>query len=152
MRFQSHPCSCGAAACLNAIIALGGRATEAELRSLAGTTKEGTSADGIVKALRDSGYTAVRRIFAQELDAWEWLQEELLRGKAVIIDVDDGEHWVAAIGFLGDKVTLADSGRYRKNVQENGVLVLPKLELLERWRFETEGEIWFQGISVGKKR
>jgi hypothetical protein len=60
--------------------------------------------------------------------AWRYMRSWLVSGWPVALAVDEDEHWVAAIGVLGDRVLVADSA------DPELVLSYTRDQLLDRWR------------------
>lgn len=52
-----------------------------------------------------------------------------MSGVPVIIHLDEEEHWVVAMGCLGDSLIAFDSHRNALNQEENGVRVLTPQDL-----------------------
>jgi ABC-type bacteriocin/lantibiotic exporter with double-glycine peptidase domain len=134
MRFQALPYSCGAAAVVNTARVFGKRVDERRIRTMAATSPEGTSPEGIMAALRGIGYSATIYEGKKSSQAWQWLNGALVHGSVIILSVDLWQHWVACIGLNGDRVILIDSANTVNNLREHGVQVLPKAKLLKRWR------------------
>jgi len=153
MRFQDKTFSCGAAAVVNAARALGKRVSERKTRTLAFTDDTGTGNEGVIAAARSLGYAAVGYDAESRNHAWRWLRGALLQGSVVIMAVDQWAHWVACIGMLGERVILVDSSNMKKNKQENGVHVLSKERLMQRWWYGRRSEDYpLYGICISKNR
>lgn len=153
MRYQQLTFSCGPGAVVNALRALGVMIDERRVRSLAGTTTNGTDEFGIISAVRALGYTASDFSVKSRNHAWRWLHGALLQGSAVIISVDRWSHWVTCIGLLGDRVVLIDPAKVKSNMRENGVHVLSKDRLIARWRSSRKSkDNCYQAICVSKAK
>lgn len=144
MRFQSNRSSCGPAALHNALAALGIARSEEELIALTKQTPDGTSARQLLSALRtintpDSGLKALPTRWRSGDDAvvglWWNIKEH---GRPTILCVDELEHWVCAIGVLGQRFLVADSADNRL------VISYKPQELLARWGAEDN----YYGIIV----
>lgn len=140
-QYQTNRASCGPASLVNALAALGVSRTEEEMIRAAGQTVNGTSAKGLRKALADIGgmVNAPLRYTSSDvalLSLWHWISE---RGRPIILCVDDHEHWVVAVGYLGGRFVLIDSADNRL------VLYYDPKELLERWEGPTGG---YYGLIV----
>lgn len=110
MRLQDTQANCGPASLHNALAAIGIHRTQDELEALCKTTgTAGTSPRNLQAAIRALGRVPVvineRRdeVAVLMLDAW------LREGRPVVLCVDGGSHWVAAVGTLGrTQVLVAD--------------------------------------------
>lgn len=117
MRLQSRKFSCGPGAVRNALEALGHVRTEEELKKLCGTTVEGTSAAGILRALkavREACQLVGPSLLKQRSPeiALLLLEKFLSTGRPVIVPVRTDEpwdHWIAVGGRLGDRLVCLDS-------------------------------------------
>src|SRR3990167_7967228 len=107
MRLQDEPNGCGAAALCNALQAVGQSLSLEAAAKLAGTSNEGTSAAGLLKALKTLGYHASTVLTESPDGAWAALCGNLLMGLPVILCVAHEDHWVTAIGLLGGLVLIA---------------------------------------------
>lgn len=145
MRFQSNKSSCGPAALHNALTALGLSRTEDELIALTGQRPPGTSARGLVKAIKAvSDETnkllgeCVRwtSLDSAQVGLWYYVSE---RGRPVILCVDDFEHWVVCAGHLGTRFAVVDSADNRM------IIYYTASELAERWEGPNGG---YHGIIV----
>lgn len=146
MRFQENFGSCGAAMVVNIACAFGMKVSEARVRALAGTTRHGTDEDGVKAALRALGFNVTDFTEESAAKAWLLLHGAVKRGQAVGLAVDNDEHWVACVGSLGERVTVADSAWDRKNKFNNGIHYLSRLQLMRRW-VRQDG---YYGIVAGK--
>lgn len=153
MRYQQLTYSCGAGAIVNALRALGVRVDERKVRTLAGTTCDGTDETGVIHALRALGHSASEFTGKSRNHAWRWLHGALLQGSAVIISVDLWQHWVTCIGLLGDRVILIDPAKVQSNMKENGIHVLSKERLIARWRSSRRNkDNIYQAICVSRAK
>jgi ABC-type bacteriocin/lantibiotic exporter with double-glycine peptidase domain len=109
MVLQDEKSGCGKAAGVNALKALGRGTTQEAFGELAGTGPEGTYPAGMIKAFEALGCTPVRIAESIGGRAWATLRGHLLDGHPVVLCVDNWEHWVVAIGLLGDRVVVVDS-------------------------------------------
>lgn len=119
MRFQSNRSACGPAALHNALSALGIARSEDELIQLTGQKPAGTSAAGLLKAIRaisDAANPLVgEAVMWRNKDEairglWWYLTE---RGRPLILCVDNFDHWVACTGYLGYRFAVMDSADNR---------------------------------------
>jgi ABC-type bacteriocin/lantibiotic exporter with double-glycine peptidase domain len=137
MRFQRTTFTCGPAAIVNALRSLGVRVSERRVRAHSATTEEhGTNAHGLRSALERLGFNGVELLGEKEGPAWQQLTDALLSGFPTILLVDRWQHWITAIGSIGDNVIVFDSKRTKKNREENGVHVISRKELFERWHVD----------------
>lgn len=147
MRYQKHPWSCGSAAVVNALRCFGKRVSESRISQAAETSeKDGTTEDGITEALRQFGASATHYDSDEATRSWEWLRGRLMDDTPVILCVDSWQHWVTAVGVIGNRVIMVDPANTQKNVSENSVHVLGRKEMMKRWKNGRESR--FFGISV----
>ena len=132
---QKRVWSCGAAVVRNVFRIYGVRVAEHEIWPHSETTKEfGTSEHGILNALKVWEFSPRQHKFSDKEKAWEWLHGTLSLGYPVILAVENWEHWVLAIGSLGDLgVAIFDSSNFKVNTYENGCHVWSKKKLLYKW-------------------
>lgn len=129
MRFQTNQSTCGPTALFNALVALGVERSLDECEHLCGTTTEGTDGPALVRgAAKIPGLTPVPLRESRPDVAVLRLVAALRAGRPVVLAVDSDEHWVAAVGLLGERVLVADSA------DNELVQSLPLSQLLERWR------------------
>lgn len=110
MRLQDSQANCGSTAVKNALCALGiDRSTE-ECELLCGTTAtQGTPPHRMIKGLESIHELDVQVIHeSREEIALLLLREALRDGRPVILLVDNAEHWISAIGLLGERIDIAD--------------------------------------------
>lgn len=114
MRYQSHRAACGAAALHNALQALGISRSEEELGGLAGTTADGTSSRGMIKAIKAIGTDHEligknmrwKDIESAQVGLWFLVAN---KGRPVILCTEDFGHWVACVGYTGGRFIVVDS-------------------------------------------
>lgn len=135
MRFQSNAANCGPAALRNALLCRGIVRSEAELETLVECTPaEGTSAKGILKALKaiQKEHPEVEGSVISEARSDVGLLKILANvqfGNPIIVCVDNNEHWATVIGMLGQNIFLmADPA------DEELVLCYKPAEFLARWK------------------
>lgn len=151
MRFQQKTYSCGAAAIHNSLRCYGVNVSEKRIRSVAGTNKEqGTSPAGIMSALDHLGFSSEVWEDDKKVKSWEWLTEQLRQGHPVILCFQNWQHYVTAIGMVGERVLIFDSARTKKSLKENGVWMLNRNGLLRKWYHTQEGLL--SGYAVLKKK
>jgi ABC-type bacteriocin/lantibiotic exporter with double-glycine peptidase domain len=139
MKIQRAPFLCGPLAVVNAARALGVHLTEREVRAHTGTTKkEGTNQWGILSALEKLGFRFIE-VKADKLAAFELLRREIDDGAAAILSVEDGGHWAAAIGVIGQRIVTFDSWNSAANKSECGVDVVDGRQLLRWWTADNTG-------------
>lgn len=150
VRYQKTSYSCGATAVMNALRSLGKRVSERRISSLAGTEPEkGTTEDGVLVSIRELGFVAMRYETDDKVAAWAWMSESLKSSRPIILCISNWQHWVTAIGMLGDRVIIVDPTNAMTNKRENGVVVLSKRELIRKWMHSQKGG--FFGISIGRR-
>ena len=116
MRYQSNRASCGPAALHNALAALGINRSEDELIALCKqTATEGTSPAKLIRAIKAISSPEAELIgepFKRKsmADAWAGLWFLVAqRGRPAILCVDNFDHWVACVGYFGDRFMVVDS-------------------------------------------
>lgn len=110
-KLQDSPANCGALALVNAFDALGEKLGVRAAETLADTSPvKGTQETGLKKALKKLEKHPMEIHNKDAFRAWTLLQGFLRQGFPVLLLVDDGEHWVVAIGTLGpERVLVVDS-------------------------------------------
>jgi ABC-type bacteriocin/lantibiotic exporter with double-glycine peptidase domain len=112
VRMQDSQANCGPFALKNALEALGIQRSAVELEKACGTTAtKGTPLRGIYRAaVKIEGCDPVvlreRRMDVAMLK----LDHSVRKGRPAVLIVDQGNHWVAVVGTLGDRYLVADSG------------------------------------------
>ena len=149
MRLQQKDWSCGPAALVNAVQALGKHVSERRVRKLAGTTEGGTDEHGLMAAARSLGFSASPSSSADAAAAWALVRSNVLGGRPSILCIDGWGHWVTAVGIVGERVIVFDPTETVRNVQENGTHSFSRRELLRRWRHRTEEEP-FYAVAIGR--
>jgi len=143
VRMQDSQAGCGPTALHNALAALGLKRTQAECELLCGTTAtDGTPFKRLVAGTRKIPELIPCPLRESRADvAMLKLEAALRAGRPVLMVVDDGEHWVAAVGTLGGRVLVADSA------DNDLVLSYSPTELEHRWKEEGAGKP-FQGVIL----
>ncbi len=112
---QDSQSNCGPYALKNGLAALGVERSAEELEKACGTSAtNGTATKGIIKAASkiDGCIPVLLRERRTDI-ALMRLAEALRRGRPVVISWctdTPGDHWVAAVGVLGERYLVADSG------------------------------------------
>lgn len=161
MHSQDYPWSCGAAAVRNALEAVGVVVSEQDVRREARTVSEsecpgcaatvlrkggyvappdvehtcGTPEEGIIAALEafDCGCDEIRTDDFDEAE--EELHQALQEGSPVILCVDNWEHWVVAVGSLGQTgVAVFDCSNFKVNRMNSATYVWDSETLERKWR------------------
>lgn len=153
MRYQSTDHFCGPAAVANALKALGRNVTEQQVETAVakahrkGEPKsvEGTSHLQIKKALEVMKYNYAEFSLAHSEAAWRTLRSYLIDGYPTLLAVDDNEHWVSAIGVLGQFILVADGA------DSELVLSYDKERLLQRWGAHSD-VITYYGLPIMPKK
>lgn len=147
MRYQSGPGFCGAAVVVNALRCFGERVKEEQAAKYAGTTREqGTSQHGIKQALERYECTHEEIDERRYANAEARLSGYLRDGHPVILLVESGNHWVTAVGLLGNSVVIYDPQNYAWNKAENGVHIIALGPNLRDFWLAFEGKRY--GIAV----
>ena len=148
MRLQRAPFLCGPLAILNGARALGIRLTEREIRLHTGTTKkDGTNAFGMLSALERLGLE-FRGMNGTKATAFDHLLESIIEGYVGALCVEEGNHWIAAIGAVGNRIVTFDSWNSFMNKKECGVDVLNQKQLIQWWAHGPTNE--YYGILFKK--
>ncbi len=143
--------SCGPSALKIALYALGHILTLSAIRRWAGTTEDGTSPKGIIKAANHYGHKAKKFQTSSPEKAWKWLRMSLNKGRPVIICCYNWRHWVCATATFGNKVHIMDSDSTCKQRRYySGLEIHSKEEWLPRWASPDEktGEPVYYAISI----
>lgn len=114
MRMQDSAANCGPTALHNALLAIGVVRSVQELEVLCSTSAtNGTPVRSLKRALsKIEGVTAVEIKERRRDVAALKLRHSIHSGRPVILlwtSASPGDHWVAAIGLLGDKYLICDS-------------------------------------------
>lgn len=109
--------SCGANAIKNCLIMYGEKYSEKRIRELAGTTKEGTSAQGIIKCLKQLGYGYKVYQYSNREAFEKNLVKCLDQDRPVIVLTDNCDHWVAVVSRFHRRLVVIDS-TFKKIGQE----------------------------------
>ncbi len=131
MRGQDAEANCGPFALMNALRSLGIVRSREELETLCGTTM--TAGTSPAKMYRGAGklglHGAPTKITERRLDiAMLKLRHALLaEGRPVVMVWHAGEHWVAAVGMLGERFLIADSADIEL------VISMSAEEVAEKW-------------------
>lgn len=107
---QDTAANCGPASLSNALAAVGVVRTQQECEGLCRTTAiKGTDLRSLQAGIKAVGRTP-RVLSERRFDvAYSFLCDALRGEEAAVLCVDKGDHWVAAIGLLGERVLIADS-------------------------------------------
>lgn len=115
MLFQDTQASCGVAALHNALCALGHERSLAELTALIKPGTVGTPVASMwraVQTLKEScGLVPVKYQLGNSVAAMGMMWAALANGRPSVIIVDRGEHWVAVVGHLRNRLHVADGAR-----------------------------------------
>lgn len=133
MRLQDNQANCGPYALKNALAAIGIERTAAELEAACKTSAtRGTSTANLVRAIaKIDGLYPVKVLEAKRDVALLRLRFALLQGRPVLLSwcsERPGDHWVAAIGMIGERYLVADAA------DPELVLSYSVEELEEHWR------------------
>ena len=139
MRMQDSQANCGAYALKNALSALGIERSAEELEKLCKTSAtKGTSPRNLFRAAEkiEGCYPAVLRE-KRGYVALLSLEHTVGKGRPALLVVDEGQHWVAVVGRLGDRFLVADSA-------DNELVVsYDASTLLDRW-----ADTSFEGVCL----
>lgn len=114
-----------------------------EVELLCGTTSEGTSPRKLYRGLCTIAELDPQVLHETRKDVAVVLLEKALRdGRPVILLVENAEHWVSAIGLLGERVQIADGA-------DNELVVsYPITEFANRWVDATSKRKPYYGIRM----
>ena len=131
MRFQPDGYSCGPVAAMNVIQAMTGRRPHrATFLKDSGTSKtNGTTHFGLQQAIERAGFKPVEIAGAFDT-AYETLQDCLAKGWGAVLLTERGNHWIAAVGRLGERVAVFDSFPHSGHP---GVHVYSRTQLRRVW-------------------
>jgi phage tail sheath gpL-like len=138
VRAQDSQYNCGPTALYNALQAVGRKRSMLECERLCNTSVlHGTSAEQIEAAVAVVQARRPHYVIATSDPpaAIAMLRDALLRGRAAVMVVDNDEHWVAAVGVLGDRVLVADG------ISNEIVVSYLDSKLVTRWK-SAEGAFW----------
>jgi ABC-type bacteriocin/lantibiotic exporter with double-glycine peptidase domain len=106
---QDTAANCGPASLSNALQAIGISRTQAECEQLCRTTgTAGTNYRGLQAAIKSVGRVPEVLNERRADVALSFLRNDLRSGRAAVLCVDLGEHWVAAVGLIGERILIAD--------------------------------------------
>lgn len=109
MRMQDTAANCGPASLSNALQAIGIIRSQSECETLCRTSaQDGTTTRGLQSAIKSVGRQPEILNERRADVALSFLRDDLRKGRSAVLCVDLGEHWVAAIGIIGDRVLIAD--------------------------------------------
>jgi ABC-type bacteriocin/lantibiotic exporter with double-glycine peptidase domain len=123
MKFQTKSFTCGPAAVVNALRLFDLYIPEAFVAKLAKTSSYGTSEMGLLRALK---ILKCKPFFINKVST---VHAKVNSGIPVVIHLDEEQHWVVVIGILGNNLIVFDSDRSKWNKQENGIRVIPVVDL-----------------------
>lgn len=129
MRMQDTAANCGPASLSNALAAMGITKSQKECELLCRTTaQDGTNPKQLVTGARLAAMhgSGVFKNVKQALALIE-LEHYLRLGRAAVLCVDSGDHWVAAVGMLGRRFLIADPADNELVLSYDGA------ELARRW-------------------
>lgn len=147
-----HPW-CGPTALQNALRAIGLFIRQEELVHLCSTDEEGTDEHGMLAAISRLPVSHVEISCFSCWEAISRLDEQLRRGRPVVICVDSFDHWVCVVGRLGSRYIVVDSTNEEWNTSEQGCWSVEAEELSKKWKASpniAEDEAPFYGISINR--
>jgi ABC-type bacteriocin/lantibiotic exporter with double-glycine peptidase domain len=128
MRLQDSQANCGAASLSNALAALGISHSQAECAELCKTTAtEGTPPKRLLSGAKQLGRQPQVVSEKRGAVAMLYLDAHLRAGRPAVLCVDNDEHWVAAVGLLGERILVADPA------DNELVLSYSRAGLVARW-------------------
>jgi ABC-type bacteriocin/lantibiotic exporter with double-glycine peptidase domain len=129
MRMQSTAADCGSTSLRNALFAIGKKRSLEEIELLCGTDAvQGTYTIQLIAAI-DTIAGCKAKVISEKSEqvAWYMLTEALRAGRSAVLCVDSDEHYVAAIGLLGERIVIADSAMMEL------VITYKQRQLAKRW-------------------
>jgi hypothetical protein len=147
MRLQEFKPGCGAGSIANALLAMGEHQFQEVIWTVAGGSSDGLAPGRLLSGLDTLGYLGRELGFRVPGSALRALRRLLGAGTPVILCVDDWEHWVTAIGVLGERFLVADPA------DAEIVLSLSEGDLTRRWFRKTKRPVKqpFYGIAVQRR-
>ena len=134
---QERGWSCGPAAVVNALGALGHRVSEDIVRELADTNSvDGTDEAGLLEALEQLGFQAETVWTSDTEGAWNRLVRHLVAGHPALLCVDEWDHWVTVVATDGGTVTVFDPAKEQEDT-------LDEDELVKRWQHPDEARPYY---------
>jgi len=147
MKYQELPYSCGPASIINALRCFGIKKAEKTIRKTSNTNPHnGTSEEDMIRVLTGLKFCVRKHEQGQYSKAWKWLYNKLKSGSPVIISVRNWQHYVAAIGIIGNRIIIADPDYGDK--EENGILIFDKAKLKKFW-YHTREKL-YTGLALEK--
>lgn len=151
MRRQTGDHDCGPTAIANAFEVHHRRVGLRGLRDLVGTTADGSDESDLIRALLAYGAGVDEHAGDTARAAELWLRESLAAGRPVLLCFDRWDHWITAIGVVGNQFVVFDPAR-----ETGGAFVLRFKDLRRRWeaarrvrRAAGAPGVRFYGIAVG---
>jgi hypothetical protein len=134
---------------MNALRAHGVKVSEKRIMAHTSTTRaEGTSEHGVLNGIERLNFWWDEIKVDDQEEAWTALTESISEGNPVILCVDNANHWITAIGQIGDSIVVFDSDSLDEaNRKEHGTHVWTAEQLFKRWKLVNDN---FYGISVKK--
>lgn len=117
------------------------------IRSLGpGECQQGTDEQGILKAISEITQEDIvpsEVSFNDFIKARDWLFSCSVVGAAVILCVDEWDHWITFVGLSGDRILIYDSE------PEIGLTSLSPEDFIDLWGVEdSPGELIFYGVEL----
>ena len=148
---QEKPWSCGPASLVNVCSALGMDVSEKHVRECSDADKDGTDEEQLMTAASELGLSHVASCYASVDAAWQKLVQSVDEGSPCILCVDKWDHWVSVVGVVGDRVVMLDPSNEKDNVAINGVHILTKSQLVQRWKNKDVDRCFYM-IAFEKKK
>jgi len=142
MKFQRDAYSCGVFAILNGAEALGVHLTERAVRQHTGTTKDGTTQHGVMNALERLGFVGTAFTETNKDAAYDRVLTAVREGKTVILNVEEEQHWVVAIGACGRRVVTFDSYNSKVCKAAGGTEAWDTRSLRKWWTKQVDGKYY----------
>lgn len=152
MRYQEREYSCGPAS-VRAVLHLHGiEATEACLRKLCKTTKDGTTETGISSGMSYFGFKTKDFTYKTQSRAWKEITTQLNSGMPVIICTDRWKHWCCVIGVIGEGVLLYDpTEMFDRKTDFSSVHFYSKKKFFSRWGYRHGKDKLYYGLVFSKE-
>jgi len=149
MKFQKAIGYCGPASIQNALRCFGVKVSQEKVFALLEIPEnergEGIDEKDIMFALMSLGFSPVRFESENKKSAINLLREYVQQSPAILCTMDE-QHWVVAIGTIGERIIVIDPNKTVRNQIESGILVMSPRELLNTWYCKRTGKC--EGIIV----
>lgn len=142
MKAPKKSYTCGPMAIVNGACALGIDLTEDVVAAACNCNKTvGTSDLGVIRGLKQLNFKSYVMETPGFSEAHAWLLGQLTFERPTILSFEEWDHYVVAIGRLGSRVIIYDSG-----LRKGSTRVLSEEQLQKEWLYKAAG--LYAGISM----